>query len=232
MARRNKPLAHMDHPLIAAVIDKTFRFIEHADAEEKLAVIAKQCITAKDQPEAGLRLWIHSFAVTGEEAEEGYLGHFATITTRQRKEDQTYYLSAEKELVELKYHPQRVRPKQRMPNWGHPTLRRVKAGRVYHTVEEAQEALADLHLEFPHTTIPANNNKLYLMIFSRKDNPKEPVSKYVFEIEVRKEGDFVIVYEKNAYDEAKLPLEPKETPPDEAPKGYFTAKVALKRQRK
>ena len=224
---------------IAAVVNGAYRFDTPERAGQKLAAIKKLFTTAREQDEASdnlsLTLWIRQYDVTDVEEAAGFLGNFAKITVEKVKEEGLYTLSAVKVEKPLKNHPLRRRPAARCPNWGHPILRGIQKGKQYPNLELANAELQQLHLEYPETTIPANN-KLYLMIFSRRDNPKQPIERYVLEIKNLQGGGFMIEWKKNEF-KRKTPIvltgeSAPEAAQEPAQMGHFASLVSLKRKKK
>lgn len=247
MAKKSLGYATIRSPIVEAASKGLFRFNTRAQAVHQLDEIRRQCIVAKEQPEEGqnpvLRLWVKGFAITEDEEKQGYHGNYALLHVAPLA-DGKWTLIAKKEEMPLKQHPQRVRKKQTHPNWGHPILRKIKKNHIWPTVEEAQNALAQLHEEHPTTSIPLTN-KLYCIIYSRETTP--PASKYVLEIKAAETGGFVIEHDFNTYEPPKhkkegTPMPTSSAPPQEGeeapaaapaqPVGYFTSMVDLKRSRK
>lgn len=221
-------MAGKQHPTIKAVIDQKYRLPDLAMAQERLATLKKHFVHSKEQPDAAeLCLWIREFAVTTAEKKKGFLGHYATI--RIRKSSAGYYtLTAEKETVELAKHPQRKRPKQNHPDWGHPVLRNAKRGKSHMSVEAAQAQLDKLHTAFPKVTIPTNG-ALHVIIYGSQKGSNAKTHKYTLKIETTPEGFFVIKPVRNEHQRRK-----ENTPQKKASdvKGQFTAQVLLKKKRK
>lgn len=237
----DKPEAHKQryanaaNPSISAIVEGLYRFKDAETATHKLDEIKEKFTLSRHQegmPEDRpcALLWIKDFAMTKEESDKGYMGNYGIISVEECEEG-LYTLKATKLESELKYHPRRRRTQQRCPNWGHPILRNIKKGKTYPTVEAAAHELQQLHLEYPDTTIPGQN-KLYVMIYSRAEDPKNPVQKYILEIDHLQTGGFTIKYEVNTY----KPTIRKEAPTTELaaeePQGRFTSMVALKRNKK
>ncbi len=235
-----KKYATVDNPTIEAVTSQFFRFENSQQATARIAHITESFIISKDQPEQGVRLWIRGFSLTEEDLAQGFKGHYARILPK-RIGDGKWTLYAEKEFIELKNHPQKVRPKTRHPNWGHPILRAIKKGRSYETLEEAMAELDALHAEYPETSIP-NRAKIYLMIYQKDTQPK--VQKFVLEVKVQPDGSFKIeaqanegrkslpgVKAKPKLGRISVKKEEPETPPDQPP-GFFASSVMLRRQKK
>lgn len=187
------------HPTIAAVIAGNYRYADIDQAKRQLAILRDHFVLSRHQTEEagehGIILWIKGYLITPEEKKDGYTGNYAVIFPVLRPNGK-YTLIASKVESELKFHPQRQRPTHKHPNWGHPILRSVKKKRIHDTVEAAQEELARLHEEFPEVTIPLTN-KLYLIVYSRQDNP--PAQKYVLEVKVGEKGGFYIDATKNEF---------------------------------
>jgi hypothetical protein len=237
--------ANIKNPNIEAVAEGRFRFANKAQAVERLEVFRENFILSRKHPDSNKKesiiLWIRGYSITPEEFDKGYLGNYALFSIHEAGESK-FTLQATKLDSELKYHPQRHRPKRQHPNWGHPVMRGIKKGKRYPSIEAAEADLQKLHEEFPTVSIPANA-KLYTMVFSRQDDSKNPVKKYVLEIESTKEGDFIIVSKPNNYESmqpsaggksasgSKGPQAAVPTAPT-APKGKFTAMVELKRSKR
>ena len=227
---------------IAAAINGLYRFQREQSAYDKLARLTEEYITAKTEQaedDKSVTIWLRNFELTPEKEEAGYLGNFAKLdVTRMDDEDGHYSITAELIDIPLNKHPLRKRAVSRAPNWGHPILRKILAAKPYLTLEEAEADLAALHLEYPETTIPATN-KLYLMIFSRRETPEKPLQKHVLEIVNQQGGGFLITHAKNEY---KKTDRPKVAPPIASvdgeteermkPTGHFTSMVALKSRKR
>jgi hypothetical protein len=227
------------HPIIDACTHELFRLETDEQAIKRLENIAHNFIIAKKQLEEdqfSVSLWIKGYSVSKEEKEQGYLGNFATLRYRKTGAKLTIY--AEKDEVELKLHPQKKREKQKHPNWGHPLLRQIKKELKYTEPEEPQELFMRLHEQFPETSIPCTN-KLYLMVYSKKEGEKIPkIVKFVFTIEVDKKdgGGYKIIYRENNYS-PKPTFTPKKPVGGGAPAptktmGKFTSMVNLKKKKK
>lgn len=235
-SEKSRRYASTRHPTIAAAIAGTFRFTEEKMAKQQLQILRSHFVLSRQQAEGaddGLILWIKGYALTDEETKAGYTGNYAAIGMAKRP-DGKITLETIKLESDLKYHPQRERPKHSHPNWGHPILRSVKKQRVYETVEEAESELQLLHEEFPEITIPLVG-KLYLIIYSRQQTP--PAQKFVLEIKVNEKGGFYIHALANDY-KAKQLQDKSAKPPksaekrEEPPSGYFASMVELKRKKR
>lgn len=260
------------HPNMHAVVTGKFRFQTMEQAVAKLQHLSQHFVVSKEQPEpqegadyTPLRLWIRGFAVSKEEEDAGYRGHFAIVSVKKRKggkgKKPSFYLHAEKDDAPLAKHPQKERPTQAYPDWGHPILRALKKDPVFDSITEANQFLDHFHETFPETSIPAQN-KLYAMVYQKQlDESATPVTKYVFEIVLGGEtGGFRIEMKENTQKKRKKkPVLPNFKPvdalgdanaqqgenqvsaavvpgsaaatPDE-PQGRFTSLVALKRNKK
>lgn len=229
------------HPTVAAVLAGTYRFPDLKGAQHHLHILKTHFVLSRHQSEEagekGIIFWVKGFELTPDEKNEGYTGNYAVIAIHKLP-DGKYTLRGEKLQSELKFHPQRQRPKHKHPNWGHPILRSVKKKRIYQTAEAAQAELQLLHSEYPETTIPLTT-KLYSIIYSRQQNP--PAQKFVLEIKVNDTGGFFIEAVPNDYrpqmlptvgkqavdgEEGELVLENEESP------GYFASMIELRRTKK
>ena len=221
---------------IAAAIEKLYRFEKEQDAIDKLDNIQSHFITSNQQvddiPKKGIVLWIKDYDITHEEEEQGYMGNYAFLTY-EVLEDGLYTLSTTKLDTELKYHPRRKRnTNEAMPNWGHPILRSVKKGKIYPTLEAVEAEFEQLHREYPQTTVPSRE-KLFIMVYSRAENPDNPVQRYALEIKQVQGGGFVIDCSLNEYQkEDKVTEESADLAEEAPPQGYFTAKIALQRKKR
>ena len=221
-------IATVDDPMIGAVADAFFRFESQKQAAEKLAHISKHYIRAKDQEPDSLRLWIRGFAVTPEEKSDGYRGHFARITIAAIDSGR-FTLKAEKLIVELDRHPQKERPKERHPNWGHPIMRAVQTGKHFPSISVARCQLIELHEEFPDVTIPGKD-KLHVMVYNRtlrEGDNDNPIQKITLTITPLDDGSAKLVVKKPSA--RKKPATKQETA---EPKGKFTTMLKQQTKRK
>lgn len=239
-----KRLATEKHPTIQATINDLFRFEKKEQAEARVQAIKDYFVTSVKLPKDShdqnvLKLWIRGYMIDEEEEKQGYLGNYAAFRIIQLK-DKKFTIRAEKQKVAIKYHPQRERPKRKHPDWGHPALRLVKKAAKFDTIEAAAKIIKQLHAEYPEISIPTVN-KLFIIIYSKAENPEKPIQKYVLEIKPNKTGGFFIEYKINDYDkkgkdEVKKATtkiaESSEGSKTNEPAGYFTSMVALKRDKK
>lgn len=222
----HKKYASAGNPMINAAIKSLFRFATMEQALDCLNQIKRDFVTSRHiaaERDAAI-LWIRGYEVTAEEETQGYTGNFAFITFKPHADK--FILSAMKLASELKFHPQRRRPKKSHPDWGHPILRDIKKRRIYDSAEEAIGELARLHEEFPTVSIPGESN-LLLILYEKVENSKSPVQKYKFSAKALPEGGFIIEYKRNI-----KPVKTREESSAEKNAGYFTAMVKLKKKRK
>ena len=208
MSDPGRKYATLRHPTIEAVVGGHYRYKEKAHAIARLNSIRDHFILSKEQPASTsanpvIVLWIKGYAVTEAEAQEGYTGHFAQMQLAKRK-DGTFTLSATKLTKPLTNHPQKKRPAAKHPNWGHPIMRAVKRGKLYTTLEAAQEELDRLHLEFPEVTIPGNG-KLYLIIYEKRPGIARPTHKIALTIEAAGGGGFCLIHRENEKKQSASP---------------------------
>ncbi len=220
---------------IAAAIDRLYKFESEAEAAQKLETIKKIFTTSNqtidDTPKPCTVLWIKDYEVMPEEEKQGFMGNYAFVTIEEMANG-IFTLSTTKLETELKYHPRQKRYNdEAMPNWGHPILRSVKKQKIYSTLEAVSAEFDQLHSEYPQTTVPSRQ-KLYVMIYSRADDPKKPVKRYVFEIKNAQGGGFTIDYAENEYDAKSDKKALKPTQSEEPPQGHFTSLLDLRRKKK
>ena len=235
------PQATLKHPTIEAILGGHFRFATKEQALARLKgvresfSVSKLPETWKNTPPE-VRLWIRGYGMTAEAREAGYLGNFAQLRVARASEEK-WTIEAVLLNIDKKFHPQRRQTAQKFPNWGHPILRDVLAGRVHKTMETAQDELRRLHEAFPEVSIPLAT-KMYIMIYRKAGTEStSPVEKWVLDIQVRGVG-FVIVHARNTHRAAVPGSTHSETngagadaasAPAEA-QGKFTAQVLFKRR--
>lgn len=230
---KRKKIATMTHPVIEAVAHALFRYDDIEQAYAQMESIKKQFVISKEQPQeddaAGpqLRLWIRGYDLTQDDKSKGYTGHFAILNIKQI--EGRYAIAATKDTTPLAQHPQKRRPKQSHPDWGHPILRAIKRGKTFKTIEAADNELQALHRQFPNVSIP-NPAKLHCIVYEKRKGEKgAPIRKYTFEVKPTAEGEFLIHYQENI--RIKGPKAVKENV-ESSPEGYFTALVQTKRKKK
>lgn len=229
----SRKMATMTHPVMEAVTHALFRYDNIEDAYAQMQSIAEQFVISKEQPAVDesigpqLRLWIRGYSLSDAEKQEGYTGNFAILSIGQVQN--RYTLTAKKDTTPLSQHPQKKRPKQSHPDWGNPILRMIKRGKIYETIDAADNELQELHKQFPTVTIPGPA-KLHAIIYEkRKDEKGPPIKKYTFEVKPTAEGKFKIEFKENI--RIKGPSAVKENSEGKA-EGYFTALVQTKRKKK
>lgn len=236
---KKRRIAAADLPVMEATLKQLFKFQTLEQALGRLNQIREEFeIAHVQETEDGpvVKLWVKGFSLTDEELKKGALGNYALIRPRKVQEGH-FILHAEKQDVDVSKHPQRARPQQKHPNWGHPVLRAVKKKKQYDTLLEAQGELDLLHREYPETTIPGEA-KLHLMIYQKPgDGQKGPPIKKAI-LEIKNQGNKFIIAAKDNERTGKpknqrpLPGAQGNEPSYTTPKGQFTAMVELKRAKK
>lgn len=228
--------ANASNKHIEALILGLYRFTSEQAAHDKILQLQSQFTIARETlhtPEnPSFSLWIKDFDMTDAERDKGYMGNYASVRIASI-DGGLFTLVSNKLETELRYHPRRKRKTADMPNWGHPILRKIKDGRTFPSLADAQAELDQLHLEYPKTSVPGNH-ALYAMIFSRQNNIKQPVQRYVLEIQNRQGGGFTIAYRINETDQKpKKPSSKSVTKlkPEVASMGHFASMVSLKRKK-
>lgn len=232
-----KRIATKENPHILSVLSGLLRLPSEEKALEKIAFLRESFVISRaagdNQSPDALCIWIKGYAVTKAEAELGYTGNFAIIRIHSRKK--IFSLVATKEPRPISTHPQKKYLKSAShPNWGHPLLRLVKKKKIFDRLEDAEALLLKIHEEYPDISIP-NPKKLYIMVFSRAEDAKNPLQKYVLTVEVAPEGGFYIEHKINTgrRKTTKAALPATETSPEQKQldqQGYFTSMVQLKKK--
>lgn len=237
MTTVKKSLATLKSPIVQAIVGGQYRFKTKEDALEKIAFIKARFVQSKlakqDDSELSAIIWIKDYELIDKEIADGLLGNFALVTLSEDSKAKRFYLQAQKLPAAPKFHPKRIRPKQKTPDFGHWVLRRIQKEWWYPTIEEANADLMALAEEFPLVCIPATN-KLYAMIYRAAAKGTKPVNRYVLEIKAHEQGGFKIDLSANHY-VAKPKAPKKEVPVRETAgetQGKFTALEKLKRSRK
>ena len=237
-----KKLADIQFPTIATVMDQLLRLGNEQQAIDFLQNIETHFVISRYQineenKRHSVILWIKDYDVTPEEDAKGYIGNFAAITYKAVGKKLTLYPT--KIFLDLKQHPQRKYINtQKHPNWGHPILKAIKKKKTYKTIEAAHADLARVHEQFPTASIPTKRC-LYVMVFSRAEDTKKPIQKYVLEPKALPEGGYYIAVTLNEGKRPKkpeskkvIPKIPKTSEDVKAPQGKFTSKEALRRSKK
>ena len=134
---------------------------------------------------------------------------------------------AEKIEVPLDKHPEKERPKEAHPNWGHPVLRAVETAKKFDGIEIARAFLHSLHHEYPDATIPGKD-EVHVMVYKRADEGGSPIQKISLKVKPLADGGAkIMVMHKRA--KSKKPPVSKAVQPDE---GKFTVMIKKSRARK
>ena len=224
MTSDQKKIATLQNPTIQALTKSLFRFPNEQDAQTKLDEIVAHFETSSKLPicdkEGQFAVWIKNYQLTDEDKEQGYLGHYALLTV-QPTTDGKFTLTAHKQDVDNKFHPQKTRPPARHPDWGHPILKSIKKSPIFANVGLAQRELMRLHEQYPSTSIPTGA-ELFIMVYEKQSKPA--VQKYVLTITPIENGGVTIAYRSNIQ---------ATTPPTVTEKqGSFAAKEAIRAAKK
>jgi hypothetical protein len=222
--------ASVKNPSINAALKSLYSFENKAQAQARLAQIKHDFVTSKQsfaqtppsKRDANNRiiLWVHDYALTPEERNQGYVGNFAMLAIGKKDADK-FTISATKINSELKFHPQRKRPKNKHPDWGHPILRDIHKKRLYFSLEEASHELARLHEEYPEVSIP-DEHRLFIIVYG-KELGEKPFQKYKFTVRPLPDGTFIIEYKENVKKQTQV------TKIAENTDGYFSQKEKIRR---
>ncbi len=205
MSDSERKYATVQHPTIEALVHGLYKYVARKDAVSRLENIRSNFVMSKDAPASTKEdptalFWIKGYAVTEKELKDGYTGHFCRMEIATNSKGQ-FTLSASKIDVPLTKHPQKKRQQSTHPNWGHPVMRAIKKGKVYSTLEAAAAELELLHLEYPEVSIPGVN-KLYLIIYEKREGVKQPTRKVALEL-TAKDAGFTILCKDNEKGTAK-----------------------------
>jgi len=230
---KNKKYASIGNPTINAVIKQLYRFETTEQANTKARSIVESFVVSSKNnyfrvdPNAVI-IWITGFELSDEEIEKGYLGNYAALSVKSIDDD-LYTVVAEKLPAALDIHPQKKRPKQRHPDWGHRTLRDIKKKKIYFTLEEVKAELEALQIEYPEVSIPINNG-LLIIVYEKSEDKTSLVKKYKLTIKLTQEGAFYIECSENEKKQLVKTEEKKQATSQST--GYFTSLVSLKKKRK
>ncbi len=232
--RKRKYYAKVSQPLVEAVVNGLFAFEKKEQAIARLKDFKTTYHLSKDQPEQkgkqleALRLWIADYDVSEDEIKKGYCGHYALVTIKKKK-DGKFSLVATKELTDIKLHPHKKFPKKKHAGWSHPIMRAIKRGKKFDDAATAQHVLAQLHEEYPETSVPGTD-KLNIIVYERQDDGSPPVIKYQMIVKEIDGGQFIIEPFKDPRKKGPPPMKQTESPTEV--KGNFTAMVTAKRNSK
>ena len=221
-----KKYANVGNPTINAVLKSLYRFATEQQALDRITQLKEYFVSSKhsESPNTAV-IWVRGYEVTKEEKVQGYTGNYTIISCK--KEEDKYTLTAVKLASELRFHPQRERPKQKHPDWGHPILRDIKKKRIYFSIEEAADELMRLHEQFPEVSIP-DEHRLMIILYEKTSGVKSPVQKYKFEVKAIPDGGFFIAFKRN-----NKPAKSKDASSQAADvSGYFATMVKLKKRKK
>lgn len=170
MAKKKlKPRASMKHSSIQELANHLAGEMNLEFARRKLNHFSESFATEskKDGQESRehLILWISDYEITPEEKTKGHLGNFAKIAITPTKKG-LFRLVMEKVARRVNAHPRRLIPERLHPNAGHPAIRNMQRRKVYRTIEEAREDLADLR-RFPKTSL-INPDTCKTVVYSKE----------------------------------------------------------------
>lgn len=213
MSDNERKYATIQHPTIEALVHGLYKYINRKDALSRLENIRSNFVMSKDAPASTKDnpvavFWIKGYGLTEAELQQNFTGHFCRMEIATNSKGQ-FTLAASKVDVALSKHPQKKRPQSTHPNWGHPVMRSIKKGKIYPTLDAAAAELELLHLEYPEVSIPGVN-KLYLIIYEKREGIKQPTRKVALEL-VAKDTGFTILCTDNEK-AAKLPKTPEAAP--------------------
>ncbi len=195
-----------------AICNRQFRFPDIEGALQRLAGMRKKYAGILPQPDDSnpglLLIWIKGLAVTPEQQQQGFLGNVALVRVEHLPDEAAYTLVLDIVDVPLVEHPQRIKPKPKHPNWGHPLLRLIKNETVWSDREQARDILRTLHREFPDISIPAEADRLYIMVYNKQaehlQKHKVPIQRLHLRVEETDDQQWTIRF--NERKKAKKPV--------------------------
>ena len=234
--KQQKKYATVFHPTMEAVCEELFYFADKQKAEARLAnirdtFVGRKLPAGEQWPSDVFELWIRGYAVSEEEEDSGYRGHYARITVA-KGDDALWTLKPQKFDEPLHKHPQRKRPDHSHPDWNYPVMRGIKKGRIYEDYDQALGELETLHIDFPDVTIPGKG-KLHIIVYEGKE-AENYTNKYILSIKTQDEdGRCIIEYKLKDPVAKKAPnLKQKRHEETEEVIGSFTQKLKGERFRK
>jgi hypothetical protein len=190
--------------IFSAIREGLYRYSNLEEAENALNSLKERYIISTKKSDldstSSVVFWIHDYELTDDEVEKGHKGNFAKVSIKMLQNNFYTLLMEKIPEEELRLHPQRRRPKAPHPNKGHPVIRSALKNKRFQKEKDALYELEKLHIEYPNSTIPAEN-KLYLMIYSKEFRP--PVKKHVLEVKEDDSGEFFLDLRENK--DHKLP---------------------------
>jgi hypothetical protein len=227
MAVTNRRPAYAEHPVVSAVIQGTIRVPTREKALHWLNILRTQFVISRAQEDATesanptecVRLWIRGYALTEEDIQAGFRGHFALVRI-VRLDSEHYTLVAEKLDMPLQKHPQKQRPPRKHPDWGHPILRAIRKGKVYETGEKARAELQRLAEEFPTISIRPNPDKLCIVVYTKRRTP--PIEKIILRVVPTAGGEFTLDISENTRPARHEPGPGRSLPTEEKKDGLRT----------
>lgn len=221
-------IASVEDALILAAVRGYYHYDHEWQAEETLAKIHNDYLRSKESTPEKVKLWVRGFNITKDEKAMHYRGNFALLAKVEAAGGK-WSIRAEKIDVPLAKHPEKERPKERHPNWGHPVLRAVETGKLFDGLEIARAFLHSLHAEYPDATIPGKD-VVHVMVYRRKDDEASPIEKISLKVKPQSDGGAKLVVMKK---KPKAKPLPNQTPPAELEtKGKFTTLIKKSRARK
>lgn len=220
-------IASVEDALILAAVRGYYTYEHEWQAEEMLAKIHADYLRSKESTPEAVKLWVRGFNVTKEEKAQHYRGNFAVLT-KQPADAGKWTIVAQKIETALAKHPEKERPKERHPNWGHPVLRAVETAKTFDGIEIARAFLHSLHLEYPDATIPGKD-VLRVMIYKRAEDQGTPIQKIALKVKPMSDGGARLVV-------MKPKVKAKEPPPrvqaEQTEQGKFTTLIKKNRSKK
>jgi len=220
-------IASVEDATILAAVRGYFKYEHEWQAAEMLEKIYTNYLRSKESTPEAVKLWVRGYNVTKDEKAKHFRGNFVRLTVAPAEAGK-WTIAGEKIETELKNHPEKERPKERHPNWGHPVMRAVETARKFDSIEIAWAFMHSLHAEYPDATIPGKD-VVHVMVYKRAEGEGVPIQKISLKIKPLEAGGAKIVEMKK---KPKAKAVPGAAKPVIEEQGKFTTLIKKSRARK
>jgi len=221
-------IASVEDPAVLAAVRGYYKYDHEWQATELLEKIHNDYVRSKGSTPLEVKLWVRGYNVTKEEKAKNYRGNFVCLTLAAL-DGGKWGIKAEKIETPLDKHPEKERPKERHPNWGHPVLRAVESKKIFDGIEIARAFLHSLHHEYPDATIPGKD-VVHVMVYKKaEEGEASPIQKISLKVKPLADGGAKIMVMTKKKKAKELPAAPK---PVLEEQGKFTTLIKKSRARK
>jgi len=219
-------VASVEDATILAAVKGYFTYDHEWQADDMLVRIHSEYLRSKDSTPEVVKLWVRGYNITKDEKSQHYRGNFVKLAKIEK--GAKWSIGAEKIDTPLNKHPEKERPRERHPNWGHPVLRMVETGKKLPGIEAAMAQLQALAQEYPDVTIPGKD-VLHVMVYKRAEGEGAPIQKITIKVKPLEAGGAKLVLMQKKPKAKELP-KAAAAPLEE--KGKFTTLIKKSRARK